>query len=111
MASRCPADGSGPALLHLRVGRTRDEGGRFIAGIAGPIHGPSPSALRAPGPDVRLSGFVPDESVEPGAASPQPLSARHAKKATQWAAFFACLAERGSAIELPMEVQQDLKKL
>jgi len=69
---------------------------------------PALPRLRAPGPDVRLSGFAPGESVEPpsGVLIPPQLGAGHfaavgkrpisvMKKAAQWAAFFMYLAERG----------------
>ena len=71
------------------------QGGRFI-GIAGCIHAPSPSALarsRARRSSVRIRSWRIRRT--PARLRFIPLSARHAKKATHWVAFFACLAERG----------------
>lgn len=67
-----------------------------LPGIAGPIHGARPSA-GAEGPAIRLSGFAPGESVEPGVASITPSLRQTNKKAAPWGGFFIDLAERGAA--------------
>ena len=83
-AARC---GAGHAAVQIRSRRI---------GVR-PIHGAHPSALRAAGPALRPSKFVPDEFVERAASAKLPvllpsLSARYEKRPT--GGRFSYLAER-----------------
>lgn len=85
------------AVLVRAFGRTRDDGGRFIAGDCGAHPWAPPLRAGAEGPAIRLSGFAPVESVEPGVASITPSLRQTNKKAAPWGGFFIDLAERGGS--------------